>query len=89
MPNEMPEMKDTIARLRTTQSVDSTDPSALQSEMLLVIGAVKKRNIPIEILPELLGSGRAAANMTFLVCPAIWRQGTSTAIQEDQRTFQS
>lgn len=46
MSNEMPKMKATTARLRTTRSVGSTDPSALQSEMLLVIGRVKRRMFP-------------------------------------------
>lgn len=60
MPDEMPEMKETTARLRTRQQcVDSTHPSALQSEMLLMIGRVKKRNAPApdEVPTGLLGSG--------------------------------
>lgn len=66
-------MKET-ARLRTRQqSVDSRGP--LQSEMLLVIGRIKKRNAPAldEVPTRLLGSGQAAANVTFQVYPDIWR----------------
>jgi len=80
MPDAIPEMEETTARLRTSrQPVDSIDPSALQSEILLMIGMVKKRNAPAlnEVLTGLLGSGQAAANVTFQVCPGVWRQGTT------------
>lgn len=92
MPDEKPETKESAVRLRTgLQSVDSTDPSALQAEVLLMTGRVKKRSAPAldEVPTGLLGSGQAAANVTLQVYPDIWRHGTSTAIQEDQRTFQS
>lgn len=69
--------------------MNSTGPSALRLEVMLMILRIKKRNPPDKVPTGLLGSGQDAANVTLQVYPDIWRQGTSSAIWEGQRMFQS